>query len=228
MRASAKRKLRTRVLLVIGALIISHIIHGAFPHKAENWDSRIIDRLFTLRPKVNHVKEAHQDSIVHVDVNFYFSRPQHARIIRNLAAMNVSAQLIDFILPDMISEQEDQALIEATKKAESVYFGLEFESLGKQSAEGGKSSYTAGRPIPDSAKWQVIVDGSRESILSGIKPSAPYDALISASRGLGFIHMTSDSDGIIRRLPLLVQHQDHLYPSLALRVICDYLKVPPQ
>jgi hypothetical protein len=92
------------VLLVLSALIISYICYGMFPHIFKTWDSRIIDHLFVLRPKVNPVLTSHPDIVIHVDANLYSSRPQHAQIIRNLAAMDVSAQLIDFVFTDRISD----------------------------------------------------------------------------------------------------------------------------
>ena len=102
MKASLKRKLQTRILLALSALIVGHIFYGVFQEKFKTWDTRIIDRLFVLRPQVNPIKQHHTDAIVHIDANLYFSRPQHAQIIRNLAAMDVSAQLIDFIFTDQI------------------------------------------------------------------------------------------------------------------------------
>ena len=52
-----------------------------------------------------------------------------------------------------------------------------------------------------------------------------YDLAIAA-RGLGYLS-SADRDGTLRRLPLLVRYHGAFYPSLAFRVICDYLQVPP-
>ena len=92
MKTAIKRKLRTRILLALSALLISYIVYGLFQENFKTWDSQIIDRLFVLRPKINPLKKHPADGIVHIDANLYFSRPQHAQIIRNLATMNASAQ----------------------------------------------------------------------------------------------------------------------------------------
>ena len=55
-----------------------------------------------------------------------------------------------------------------------------------------------------------------------------YPELAAAARGIGFLNLTPDPDGIIRRLPLLVWYQGVYYPSLPFLAVCDYLKVPPQ
>ena len=76
MKASLKRKLQTRILLALGALIVGHLVYGMFQEKFKTWDSRIIDRLFVLRPQVNPAKQHHTDAIVHIDANLYGSNQQ--------------------------------------------------------------------------------------------------------------------------------------------------------
>jgi len=223
-----KRKLQTRILLALSALIISYIFFGLFQEKFKAWDSRIIDRLFVLRTEVNPVKKPPAEAIVHIDANLYFSRPQHARIIRNLAAMNVSVQLVDFIFTDQISESDDQPLIDASRIAGNVYYGLIFDGLYKKKAETEFAYPRAGdSQYPDSSKWQIHFEGDPRQLWVGTEPRRPYDALSLVSRGLGFLNLTPDPDGIIRRLPLLVWYRGAVYPSLSLRVLCDYLKVSP-
>lgn len=225
MKASIKRKLQTRILLVLSALVISYIFYGLFQEKFKIWDSQILDRLFVLRAKVKPIKKHHTDAIVHIDANSYFSRPQHAQIIRNLATMKVSAQLIDFIFTDRISEPDDQPLIDATQKAGNVYYGLSFERLYKQSEEEDASSAAGSRRHSDSNRWQVLLEGRPRYFWVGTEPRTPYNDLSAASKGVGFLNLTPDPDGIIRRLPLLVRYQDAIYPSLSFRALCDYLKV---
>jgi len=223
-----KRKLRTRILLALSALLISYIFYGLFQENYKSWDSQIIDRLFVLRTKVKPVKTHQPDAIVHIDANFYFSRPQHAQIIRNLAAMNVSAQLIDFVFTDRISGPDDQPLIDATLRFERLVKQFRFERLVKQSEKEHASTESGSHLHSDDSRWPINIKGRPQNFWSGTKPQAPYTALSSASRGVGFLNLTPDPDGIIRRLPLLVRYQNIIYPSLALRTLCDYLKVSPE
>ena len=214
-------------MLALGALLISYIVYGLFQESFKAWDSQIIDRLFVLGPKINPLKKHPADAIVQIDANLYFSRPQHARIIRNLAAMNVSAQLIDFIFTDRISESDDQPLIDATRIAGNVYYGLDFERLSKNSGT-ESASPQAGNQYSDPKRWPIGLEGDPKHFWAGTKPRAAYDALSLVSKGTGFLNLTPDPDGIIRRLPLLVRYQGVIYPSLALRVLSDYLNVAPQ
>ncbi|MCL4783641.1 MAG: CHASE2 domain-containing protein [Bryobacterales bacterium] len=66
-------------------------------------------------------------------------------------------------------------------------------------------------------------------------PSAPYlDArsatcsislLSGAGAGSGFLNASPDADGTLRRIPLLIGYQDHVYPSLALAAVMSYRNV---
>jgi len=228
LKATLKRKLQTRILLALGALIVCHIVYGVFQEKFKAWDSRIIDRLLVLRPQLNPVKQHHTDAIVHIDANLYFSRPQHAQIIRNLAAMGVSAQLIDFIFTDQISKSDDQPLIDATRIAGNVYYGLNYERLSKESETEPAPSPAERRQNAEPNRWQILIDGAPRHLWFGAEPRLPYDALSRVSKGFGFLNLTPDPDGIIRRLPLLVRYRGVIYPSLSLRVLCDYLNVSAQ
>lgn len=55
--------------------------------------------------------------------------------------------------------------------------------------------------------------------------SAPLPLLVQNSLGGGFVSTFPDADGIIRRSPLLIRHNEGLYPSLALSAGLAYLFV---
>ncbi len=170
MKAAIKRKLQTRILLALSALIISYIFYGLFHEKFNAWDSRIIDRLFVLQTDVNPVKKHPADAVVHIDANLYFSRPQHAQIIRNLADMAVSAQLVDFIFADQISEADDQPLVDATRLAGNVYYGLDFERLSKESDTEPASSPAGSGQQSESDRWQILLEGNPRRFWIGTNP----------------------------------------------------------
>jgi serine phosphatase RsbU (regulator of sigma subunit)/CHASE2 domain-containing sensor protein len=163
-----------------------------------------------------------------VDANNYFSRSQHARVIENLAAMDVSAQLVDFIFTDMISENDDWQLIHASQKAGNVYYGMRFHFLIEQPSDNKPPHEAQKIRSSDAKSWTVVFKSNPVSFYEGTAPKMTYPALASVARGIGFLNLTPDPDGIIRRLPLLVRYQGIYFPSLPFRAVCDYLKVPPQ
>jgi adenylate cyclase len=64
-------------------------------------------------------------------------------------------------------------------------------------------------------------------LYTGTAPVNTFYDLAQAARGLGYLNSTADRDGVLRRLPLVVRYNGALYPSLALRVMGDYLQVSP-
>jgi PAS domain S-box-containing protein len=49
-----------------------------------------------------------------------------------------------------------------------------------------------------------------------------YLPLTKAAPSAGFLNGAPDSDGILRRLPLLIQYGDHIYPSFALAILMRF------
>ena len=49
-----------------------------------------------------------------------------------------------------------------------------------------------------------------------------YDVLEKSTAGSGFLNGTADIDGILRRLPLLIQYNGSLYPSFALAILLQF------
>jgi adenylate cyclase len=54
-----------------------------------------------------------------------------------------------------------------------------------------------------------------------------FPDLATASRGLGFLNLDFDRDGVYRRAPLLYRYGNAFYPSFAFRAACQYLEVAP-
>jgi len=134
------RDARVTIFLIVCSFIAAHLCFWLVPRVFETWNAQAIDRLFLYRSASEHLQPEYDGTIVHVDLNntsikqlnrFYLNRSHHAQAILNLAAMNVSAQLYDLIFAAPLNESEDSALIDATRKAGNVYFGLSFTLLDK-------------------------------------------------------------------------------------------------
>ena len=215
-------------MLILTALAAAYVCYGIYSDTFRIWDTRVVDRLVLWRAKAGALPPGVADAVVHVDANSYFSRSQHAKVIENLTAMNVSVQLVDFLFADVTSQNEDQQLVEASRQAGNVFYGLRFESLTEQKTNNNPSS-AADRTSPSgAAQWPAVIDGNPDSLYSGAELHQPYPELVAAARGIGFLNLTPDPDGIIRRLPLLASYRGTYYPSIALAAICDYFNVAPQ
>ncbi len=142
--------------------------------------------------------------------------------------MQVSAQVYDFIFAARLDELDDRALIEAAHEAGNVYFGLAFELWQEDQLLKRKGKPQDAIPYLDRRKWRVRVEGDPRTFYVGTNPLATFFELASASKGLGSLSIRFDRDGVLRRVPLVVRYEGDFYPILPFRVICDYLKVPPE
>jgi len=234
---SKKRNLQFTVFLLVAAFVAAHLCFLLLPSVFETWNAKTVDRLFLFRSTSDRLQPHYDDSIVHVDINnttihqlnnHYLNRSHHAQLIRNLTAMNVSTQLYDFIFAARSNDKDDNALVNATSKAGNVYFGLAFE-LVKEIDQGYENPEKAHDiEYLDRTKWGVIVEGDATAFYLGVNPLITFPALSSASRGLGYLSLKADSDGVFRRLPLLIRYDNAFYPSYAFRAICGYLGVSPE
>lgn len=237
--SSRRRQTRVTLLLVVAALVGSHLAVWLLPGVFASWNGQVLDRLFRLRHAVDRLRPPYDETIVHVDLNnttiqklnnYYLSRAHFARVARNLAAMGVAAQAYDFIFASRLNPQDDQALIEATRAAGKVYYGLAF-SLTDEAAPGSAGRTTEHEEVRsylDRTKWPLQGIGGLSGLYVGKDPLVTFMPLASAAKGLGFLNLRPDSDGVFRRLPLLVKYDGGCYPSFALRIICDYLGVSPE
>ncbi len=241
---NTNRSNRFRWLLALAAagFGVVQLLLWAFPGIFETWNSQIVDRFFLVRAHIPAFRPRYDPTVVHVDLNnkslrrlgtFYPNRFHYAREIRNLAAMGAAAQVYDVIFSAETAPADDLALIGAAGEAGNVYFGMAFSLV---SPEEGRSAAPAGRDeriapdvlaYLDRTLWKIRVEGDASEIYTGQSPLVTFPRLASDSKGIGFLSLHNDRDGVTRRMPLLVRYGNAFYPGLALRVVCDYLGVPP-
>ena len=226
---------RTYLIAAIAAFCVVQLIFQLSGRVFATWNSQVFDRFFLLRSSIAALRPGYAGTVVHVDLNdtairqlktYYPTRSQYAGVIGNLAGMGVAAQAYDLIFAAETDRADDRALIEATRGAGNVYFGMAF----------GLESGTATSPdrIPprvgeylDRTRWALKVEGGGDEFFTGAQPIITFADLADASKGIGFISLKTDPDGVIRRVPLLVKCRGGFYPSLPFRLACDYLRVRP-
>ncbi len=236
MNINKKQHLHITIVLILSSFITAHLFFWILPDVFERWNDQTIDQLFWFRSSSENLRPPYDDTIVHVDLNnssiqqlsnFYLNRSHHAQVVNNLAAMEVSVQLYDFIFAAPSNDEDDTKLKDAAIRAGNVYFGLAFELVKGTPAKLTNADNTTQLQYLESTKWKVAVEGDASKFYAGVNPLITFPTLASASKGLGYLNLKPDRDGVFRRVPLLVRYQDAFYPSLSLRAICDYLKVPP-
>jgi len=217
--------------VVTGALLLAVALLGfltlrSLPALLEPLSFQTTDRLFDLRAGFPSLRPKLDDAVVLIDVDdkslkqigtFYLGREEEARLVRNLGLAGVAAQAHDVIYAAPLPG--DEALLAATAGAGNVYFGM---AAGLSDAKGAPVATGA---IPDRERWRPRIQGDVSSISTVARPLVTFSPLAAAARGLGFLDIRVDRDGVYRLAPLLGRDGDAFVPSLSLRVVCDYLGV---
>jgi adenylate cyclase len=60
------------------------------------------------------------------------------------------------------------------------------------------------------------------------RPEVPLPALRNAAPSLGSVNVTTDSDGSVRTVPLIIEVDGQRMPALALAAVSEYLRQPPR
>jgi adenylate cyclase len=220
-----RRNRLVAALLVALAYVVSLSVFHLLPGIFEIWNLQAVDQLYEFRNRLKPPSADRKTTVVHVDLTNsstaalstrYVNRTHFARVIENLGHMKVAGQLWDFIFAQPRDPDQDRAMIEATRRAGSVYFGA---ALRLTQEPDTKSLQGRG--------WPLTVEGDAGKIMGGTDPLLTFDELEDAAKGVGSISIRFDRDGVLRRIPLLLRVGDRFFPSLPLVVACDRLQVDP-
>ncbi len=234
---SDSRRGRITVFWIVLSFLGSHLLFFLFPRVLPSWNEQVFDRFFVLRSSLPSFQPPYDGTVVHVDVtnstirrlgNFYLNRSHYARVMENLGTMGTFAQAYDFIFPARTNETEDEAFLSAARKSANAYFGMAFVLDAVEGPGGSSVQKTAGIESLEAGRWKLRVEGDASGLYRGSDPLTTFSELAERSRGVGFLNVTADPDGVFRRVPLVVRFQGGFYPSFPFRVACDYLGVPPE
>lgn len=221
----------------MSSFLAAHLLFWILPVVFEPWNAQTVDQLFLLRSSLERFRPPYDSTIVHVDIsdktllrlkNSYQSRSEYARVVRNLADMGVAAQIWDFIFAARTNRIEDSLFIASTAKSHNVYLGFAFRLSDKQSGLRGTMDTSEYAKYLKRTSWNVKVEGNAGDLYEGIHPLLTFLELADHSKGLGYLNLNPDRDGVFRRAPLLVRYDGAFYPSIAFRAICEYLNVLPE
>jgi adenylate cyclase len=216
----------------VSALALGHFLFWLLPGVFQTWNGQAADQMFVLRSHYFPFRIPYDSTIVHVCetdstklvlTSSYTTRKPQAQIVRNLGELKTAMQVWDYIFSNPLSTEEDSIFIESNKHASNVYFGLGFNLK-----EGSLKQPTPHNEYLSKTKWHVQVAGDVSRMYIGTDPLSTFSALAASARGVGYLNVKFDRDGIFRRAPLLIRYEDAFYPSFPFHAICDYLHVSPE
>jgi CHASE2 domain-containing sensor protein/tRNA A-37 threonylcarbamoyl transferase component Bud32 len=146
-------------------------------------------------------------------------RREYVPLVDHLARAGAKVIGFDFTFGALEREAESNRLFaEAMKRAGNVVFGYEFTRVGDPSPPGGAPP--AAVRATALARFEGIAIPPAPSLIE------PEPVLAEAAAAVGHVRAIMSEDGRMRMLPLVVQHGDQGYPSLALQVARVYTGTP--
>ncbi len=249
-RIFSRKKLReVRAIIALGVFLTLLLVGTQF---SSGYARQLLDRLdlliYDLRFNVllpySHKEQAAQ-RIVIIDIDerslkevghWPWSRKVVAKLVDKLAAAGVVSVTFDVVFSE--PEPNMATAIAATQEAAPLAHNLlqlapQFDYDSRMAESISKIDVTLGYilhdemfrtgempashiDLPPELVQQTSVQNAR-----GYTTNIPV--LQQATRGEGFINGPPDSDGIVRRAPLVLRYGDQLYPSLALQTAMTYL-----
>jgi len=226
------------MIIIVSSLLFGHLLFWLLPNVFETWNTQAFDQIFVLRSQHFPSQIPYDSTIIHVsetdrsiDVlseGTYITRRQYGQMVRNLGEMQVAAQIWDYIFRAPQIATEDSFFIACNHQAAgNVYYGMSLDLQDKPLLQKPLRSPSHWEYLAKT-KWHVQVEGDTSKMYFGGIPIITFPEMAVVTRGLGFLNLKADRDGIFRRAPLLIRYDDAFYPSFPFRTICDYLHVKPE
>jgi len=189
-------KKQALIPLIIAMAVILATGFLTFLNLFGGWEQKVYDDLMFLQGEQNF-----RDDIVIVGITeedlaalgqWPFPRDYHAKLIDNLTKNGAAAIGIDIILSEPSSDKKaDQELVGAARRSGKVIMGVYGKLLSSSRLERSFSATNLTRPFPSLAKVTHQ----------------------------GVINVIPDSDGILRKVILLVKGTDNYLPSFELELL---------
>jgi len=176
------------------------------PSFVESVRLRYFDQLITSQPAkdipVNtvNIDEATLDKYG----QYPFSRDIYAEIVKELYKRDAGLVVFNVLMPEKDRFKQDSVLASTLAK-----YPVILPSLGsvkaKNTAHGSPASIIGADPQGRVVEFPGLISN--------------VDILGQHAAGVGIVNTFPEIDGVVRRTPLVILSQDHLYPSLSLEIL---------
>ncbi len=216
------------ILYVLITILVLSLYAGKYGF-LEKLSVKMQDGMFELRGKIDTppadiIIVGIDDRSVDVVGKWPWQRDILAQLVYAISEGAPKTLGLDIFLPEQVEEDTSgrtnllaEYIYDAGNVIIPIYFSLSDVGIAPES-------------VPDPIK-RSAVSFNRDlikitaSVVSARQIYYPSQALVEASDGFGHINIDYDRDGLIRREPLLIGYDGHLYPSFAMQLASKYLQV---
>ena len=202
--------------LAIGLILIflvSIVLLITIDHNNDIFELKITDTKFHFRnrylrnPKISN-------SVFNLSLDDYsfkkekdWNRNKIGILLEKLSTANTAITGCDFMIANYRKESDDEKLIDSFKYAGNVISPIILtQDIHNEFFNNVQTQFAK-------------IDDLSQFIEVGI---FPIKEILDYSIGYGFVNIKQDADGIVRRYPLIVRHDNMLLPSFALALLAAY------
>src|SRR3989338_865308 len=222
----------------LAAACVIGLLQLALPTYLKELDLRISDRMHQLRgpirqdPRLVHVNV--DDGSVSVLGRWPWPRALNAQVVDTLQDLGARAVVFDVLFPFPTNPKQDpknendRAFSQALAAMGNVYLAGALDlslSLETQTDEEADLKREMQYPTELLRRNTAPAPANLPTALYYAKTRfLPMEAFGQVAHGVGHISRSADTDGGVRRNPLLVQVKDRLFPAIAFRVVLDLVE----
>ena len=234
--------MKSKTLTKILAGIILGIISAVFVYFLTN--NALLENLFysfeartydwRVTSSIEDVARESLDDIVIIDIDersvselgkfSQWSRSYYPKIIKFLNDGGAVAVGLDIIFDKDIREpEEDIKFVQAIQDAGNVYNAIYFSEA---------DSFTFRYPManePEGFQWEKYTFFLPVKITRKFRTEErlenEFTELLNASKGVGHVNFKGDVDGVVRKIHLFNNFNNHTYPALAFKIYLDLMGI---
>ena len=192
--------------LAILTLVLIVVVRFADPSFVESVRLRYFDQLVTGQPAKDipvhtvNIDEAALDKYG----QYPFSRDIYAQIIQELYKREAGLVVFNILMPEKDRFKQDPVLARTLEQYPVILPNLG-SMTSKNTAHGSPAAIIGLNPEGMVVEYPGIISN--------------VDMLGERAAGVGMVNTFPEIDGVVRRTPLVIYSQEHLYPSLALETL---------
>ncbi|MDP6855866.1 MAG: CHASE2 domain-containing protein, partial [Arenicellales bacterium] len=219
-----RRILSLRTLILGNALVLAlvYALHALFPTALLGFELKTLDSRFQARQALG-LAPAFSEQLVHINIDSYskdqsgdslWEKKVYAKLIQEIAKGGPEAIACDIMFVQWADQADNASVVDAAIEAGNLVSPFLFS----------ETAGAASQPPPQAMGLTInprLAPGSARhatGVLVG-----PIEDLMEHSAGLGFVNLSPDADGVIRRVPVVVEMSGALVPSFFLQALAIQL-----
>lgn len=194
-----------------------------YSYEAKTYDWRVEQKIYDAKP-IDDIVIIDIDERSNQELGKYslWPRTYHSELVKFLSDAGALAIGLDILYdPFTWRPEQDEEFIQTIKEAGNVYIAIYFGE-----ADSNTFRYAMNRE-PDGYHAEKYYYELPLKDMERFRHEERFESnfvdLLNAGRGNGHVNFNADIDGVVRRIHLFTEFNNHLYPSLSFKMFMDLI-----